>query len=96
MSLPEATDTGVKIHPGVWGIIGAAIMQLGQMGVAAIKGGKQDRRRSVSDRLDEVLVSIGVIKETMATREDMHRVEGKIDAHVQAHAEHRFDQVIGQ
>ena len=89
MNPPDATDAATKIHPGVWGLMAAGIVQAGAVAVAAIKSrmpGKEDK----PDRLKEIMDGIGTIRENMATRTDLQRVEGKIDQHVQAHAEGKF------
>jgi hypothetical protein len=95
MPTNEAADvasTAAHIHPGVWGILGAAMYSAGKLGVAWIRArGPGAQKESLSDKLDKLMTGMARVERTMATREDVKELHNKIDAHITAHAEGKFN-----
>jgi len=90
--LPDATT---KIHPSIWGALGAAIWSGGQVIVAVVKNKPSDKKTTVSEKLDRLLDDISSVKQMMATREDVKDLHEKIDGHIRAHAEGIFNRRVG-
>ena len=91
MPAQEASDTASKIHPGIWGLLGAMAISTGRMGVAFIKKQGRPKEHSMSEKLDTLLEQVQTVKLNMATREDINIVQKRITDHIEAHAEGRFD-----
>lgn len=91
MQPTDLPDASSKIHPSIWGALGAAIWTSGQVAVALVKNKTGDKKTTVSDKLDNLLSEISSVKQTMATREDVKDLHGKIDDHIRAHAEGAFN-----
>ena len=84
-----AANAANNIHPGLWGVIGAAVLSGGRVGVAYVKAKVNPPKR------DFVREALARIESTMATKEDLARVDarvekvdGKVEAHVQFHLNH--------
>ena len=89
MAAPTPDDVTSHIHPGVWGALGAAIISLGRVGVAAVKNyGKKGP--TISEQLEAMRETLNSIRAEMATREDVGELHGRLNEHINAHAEGKF------
>ena len=108
MSIPvEPPDSSWQIHPGIWGVLGASALSAGRVGVALVRGKfrksepmvPEHGNGNIEKKLDSIKDDIAVVRETMATRTDLQAVyssiglvNAKVDHHVEAHAEGKFNE----
>lgn len=90
---PTPDPSDFKIHPGIWGAFGAGIVYAGKIGVALVRSrfDKKDKSDKYADALQQILLNVAEVKGSMATREDVQLVATKIDNHIAAHAEGKFN-----